>query len=92
MTLPGHDAHRMILKELAVIRERVHKLIPVRELAALHKLEQIKSERVLKWRATWITENDFDRIEFIADRHEETLRRLLAGFDPETFYTGLYNP
>ena len=28
-------------------------------------------------------ENDFNRIEYIADRHEETLRRLHAGFDPE---------
>ena len=24
--------------------------------------------------------------------HEETLRRLRAGFDPERFYIGLYNP
>ena len=37
-------------------------------------------------------ENGFERIEIIADRHEETLRRSHAGLDPESFYTGLYNP
>ena len=24
--------------------------------------------------------------------HKDTLRHLHAGFDPESFYTGLYNP
>ena len=30
-----------------------------------------------------------DRIEVIAEKHDEPLRRLLAGFDPEHFNTGL---
>ena len=37
-------------------------------------------------------ENGFDRIEVIAEMHEETLRYMLAGFDPEPLDTGLYNP
>ena len=37
-------------------------------------------------------ENGFDIIEVIIKMHEETLRRLYAGFDPKCFYTGLYNP
>ena len=36
--------------------------------------------------------NGFDKIEIIADRHEETLRRMCGGFDPVPLYTGLYNP
>ena len=31
--------------------------------------------------------NGLNRIGVIADTHEETLRCILAGFDPETFYT-----
>ena len=35
---------------------------------------------------------DFDRIEIIAEMHEQTLRRLNAGFTSKLLYTGLYNP
>ena len=36
-------------------------------------------------------EGGFDRIETVAEMHEETLRHLHAGFNPESFNTGLYN-
>ena len=90
MTLPERDAHLMP-EELAAIRGRVHKLIKVRELAALHKLEQMLRVRMPEQQATWKIENVFDRTEIRVERHGETLRRLYAGFDPEPFCTGLYN-
>ena len=34
----------------------------------------------------------FDRIEIIAEMHEQTLERLHAGFDSEPLYTESYNP
>ena len=62
------------------------------ELAALPRLEQMQSVRMLKQRAIWVREKCFDRIEVIIEMHEETLRRLYAGFDPELLYNGLYSP
>ena len=37
-------------------------------------------------------EGGFDRIEIKAEIHAQTLRRLYAGFDSESLYTGLYDP
>ena len=76
----------------AIIRGRVHKLIRVRELAASHRLEQMRSVKMLEKRATWMRENGFDRIKVFAEMHEETLRRLPVGLHLKPFYTGLYNP
>ena len=47
---------------------------------------------MLEKQAAWKRWGGFDRIEIIAEMHEEILRRLHAGFDPEPFYTGFYNP
>ena len=47
---------------------------------------------MLEQRATRMRKNGFDRIEVIAEMHEETLRRLLAGFDPEPLCARLYRP
>ena len=71
---------------------RGRELIWIREIAALHRIEQIRCTRILEERATWMRENGFDRIEVKAEMHEETLRRLLAGFDPKPCYSGLHNP
>ena len=46
----------------------------------------MQSVRMLKQRAIWMREKGFDRIEVIIEMHEETLRRLYAGFDPERLY------
>ena len=91
MTIPERDV-RLVVADLAIIRGCVRKLIRVRNLAASHKLEQMRSVKMLKQRATWMRENGFDRIEVIDDRHKETLIRMHAGFDPEPIYTGLYSP
>ena len=91
MTVPKCDVRLMVV-HLAIIRGRVRKLIRVRELAALHDLEQMRSVRMLEESLTWVRENGFDRVEVIAEMHEEISRSLHSGFDPEPFYTGLYNP
>ena len=80
-----------MLKELAEISGRVRKLIWAKELALSHKPEQIRRVQMLEQRAAWIREIGFDRIETIAEMHEETPRRLHTGFDPGPVYTGLYN-
>ena len=88
MNLPQRDAHKIMLKELAVTRGRVHKIYSGQEACRI----TMQRVRMLERRATWMRENAFDKIEAIADRDEETLRHLHAGFDPELFYNGLYNP
>ena len=70
-------------EDLAIIRERVRKFIRARELATLHKLEQMQIVRMLEHRATWMKENDFGKTEVIlAKMYEDTLWRLHADFDP----------
>ena len=85
-----HDVTDM-QAELAVVRERVHKLVLIREFAASHKLEQILRVRVPKQAAAWKREDGFDRNEIIAERYRRTLRRLYAGDDPEPFIEIQYN-
>ena len=52
----------------------------------------MQSVRMRKQRVIWMREKGFDRIEVIIEMHEETLRRLYAGFDPELLCNGLYSP
>ena len=81
-----------MIEEFTAIRWRVRELTRVRDLASSHKLEQMRRVRVLEKQAAWKREGGFDRVESIAEMHEQTLRRLHAGFDLESLYTGLYNP
>ena len=81
-----------MVSKLAITRGRVRKLIRVRELAASHKLEQMRRVRMLEKQVAWKREGGFDRIEVTAETHKQTLRRLHARFDPEYFYTEMYNP
>ena len=77
---------RLMVADLAIIRKHARKLVRVsRELAALRKLEQMQSVRMLEQRATWMRKNGFDRIKVISDRPKETLRRTCEDFDPEPF-------
>ena len=80
-----------MLEKLAEVCGRLHILIRIRELATLHKYEQMRRIRMLEQQATRKRENGFERIKILAERHEEILRRLNAGFDSEPFYTGLFN-
>ena len=89
MIIPECEVHLMVA-DLTIIRGRVCKLIWVREIAASHQLEQMRSVRMIEQRAIWMRGNGFDRIEVTAEMYEETLRRLHTGFDLEHFNTGLY--
>ena len=89
MTIPECGV-RLMLVDLTITCRRVRKRIWARELAAAHKLEQIRRVRMIEKRVAWKKEGG--KIEIIAGMHEETLRRLRAGFDSEHFYTGSYNP
>ena len=80
-----------MIVDLAITRGRVRNLIRVRELNATYTLEKIRRVQMLKKQAGRKREGCFDRIETTAEMHEESLRYLHAGFDPEPFYTGLYN-
>ena len=80
---------RLTVVGLAIICGRLRKLIRIRKLATSHRLDQMRSVRMLEQRVTWMRENSFDRIEAIAEMNEHTLRCLLAGFDPERFYSTL---
>ena len=82
-----------MIAELAATHGRVRELIRVKGLASSHKLEKMQCVWMLEKQATWKREGGFDRIEIIAEMHEQTSRRLHnTGFDSEYFYTGLYNP
>ena len=70
-----------MLAELIQVRERVHEVIMIMELAASHNLEQILRVQVRKIVAAWKTEDGFDRKEIIADGHRRTLRPLYTGDD-----------
>ena len=48
--------------------------------------------RMLEKQIAWKKKGGFDRSEVIAEMHEQTLRRLHAGFDSEPLYTGLCDP
>ena len=79
-----------MLAELAVVRERLHKLFLFRELATYHKLEQIRRVTMPEKQAAWAREDGFDRIEVMAVRHRRTLGSLYAGDDQKPFQIGVH--
>ena len=54
--------------ELAVIRERAHKLVLVREIAASRRLDKIHYLRLRGKLAVWRRNNGFDRSKALAER------------------------
>ena len=80
---------RKIIAEVKAKRWRLRECISVRELAATHKLGQMRHLRMLEEQKAWKRETSFDRIEAIADMREQY---FLAGFHSEPLYTKLYNP
>ena len=92
MPFPEHDICLMIAI-LRVTRKRVRELIRDRELASSNKQEQmLRRVKMLEKKAAWKREDGFNRIEIVAEMHEQTLRRLRADFDSESLRTGLYDP
>ena len=58
---------------LAITYVHVRKLIRARKLVASHNLEQMRRVRTLEKQAAWMREGAFDRIEVIAEMHEQSL-------------------
>ena len=76
----------------ATTRGGMRNLIRVRKLAATHMLEKMRRVQTIEKQPAWKREGGFDRIETMAEVHAETLRRMHAGYGPEPYYTGLFNP
>ena len=64
--------------DLAVVCERMHKLIRVKELAAYYQLEITRCLGMPEDPATW-------NRRIIAERHERILSRLYAGYGSDPF-------
>ena len=70
--------------ELAAIRERVHKLILVREIVASHRFDQINHHfRLLEKLVAWRRRRSFDRSEVLAERQCRTQRRVCSVDDTD---------
>ena len=82
------DTRRMVV-ESAATSWNLHERIRVRELAASHRLEQIRRLQMLEEQKAWKKEAGFDLIEIIAETH---VQRFHAGFDSDPLHTRLYNP
>ena len=67
MNFTKHDVTAMHA-ELAATRERVHKLILAREIAASYRLDQINHLRLQDKLAAWRRTNGFDRSEVLSKR------------------------
>ena len=67
-----------MLAELAAARERVHKLIRVREPAASHKPDQINHFRQLEKLAAWRRTNGYNNIEVQDERKHRTQGHLCS--------------
>ena len=68
--------------ELAAIRERVHKITIVREIAASHRLDKMYHPRLEKL-AAWRRRNAFDRSEVLTERQRTIQERACPVDDPE---------
>ena len=75
-----------MMASLAATSENPRERIQVRELASSHRLEQMRRLEMLKMQRALKKKADFDRIEIIADMHEQ---RLQTGFDSKPLSTGL---
>ena len=78
-----------MIAELAATCWRLRECIRVRELAVMHRLEQMCCLRMLEEYKTWKREAGFDRIEIIVQMDAQ---RLHAGFDLGPLHSKLYYP
>ena len=88
MPIKECDAQNRIT-ELAATGWNLRESIQVGELASTHRFERMRHLWMLEGQEVWNREAGFDRIEIIAQMHEQY---LYAGFDSEPLYAGLYDP
>ena len=77
---------RKMIAEVETTSWLLRECIRVRELAATHRLEQMRRLRMLEEQKAWKRESGFDQIEIIAKMREQY---FLAGFDLEPTYSKL---
>ena len=88
MTVDEGDA-RKIIADVEATSWRLCETIRVRELAATHRLGQMRRLRMLEEQKAWKREADFDRIETTAEMDAERFRTSIVS---EPFYSKLCNP
>ena len=90
MTVDECDV-RSIIAEMLIeaTSRRLCECIRVRELAATHRLEQMRRLRKLEKQKAWKRDVGFDRIETAAEMDAE---RFLTSLVSEPFYSKLCNP
>ena len=74
MTVDGRDITKMIAEEGKATSWRLRETIRVRELAATHRLGQIRRFLMLEEQKTWKREFGFNRIETAAEMDEKGFR------------------
>ena len=82
MNFTEHDVTAMHA-ELSATRERVHKPILVRGIAASHRRDQMNYLRQQEKLAAWRRTNGLDRSEVLAERQRRILRYVCLVDDPE---------
>ena len=80
---------RKIIAEVQAISWCLRECIRGHELAATHRLGQMRRLRMLEEQKAWMREAGFDKIEITAEMVEQRSR---IGSDSQPFYTKLYNP
>ena len=79
-----------MLAKLDAIRERLHKLVLVREIAASHRLDQMNHLRLQKKLTTWRRNNCCERNETLAVRQRRTQGRVCSVDNPGHFESKVY--
>ena len=91
MTVDGRDVTKMIADEVEATSWRLRETIRVRELAATHRLGQMRRLLMLEeQKKAWKREFGFDRIETAAEMDEKCFRTSLIS--ESFFYRNMSNP
>ena len=79
MTVDGYVIPKMIA-EAEATSWRLRETIRVRELAATHRLGQMRRLLILEEKKAWKQEFDFDRIKMAAEMDEKHFRTSLVSY------------
>ena len=81
---------RELHAEVALVRERVHKLTLVREIAAFHRSDKMHYLRLQERLAVGKKNNGFDRSEVLAERQRKIQGRVCSVDDPNNSKIEIY--
>ena len=86
MTVDGRDITKMIAEEVEATSWRLHETVRVRELAATHRLGQMRRLLMFEEHKTWKREFGFDYIEIAAEMDARYSNSKTF------FYRDMFNP